>query len=152
MDEQAEQRLTYKRNFGDFLDNDHGYGEYADKVAGLLSKENIEGNRLRLEVDLQDLQNYNANMHRQLLSSPGDCIAPFEEALEELVRNNNQKQLKEHQHVHIGFTGEFGPHRWDSWCHRYPLMQLPAACQQAILLPEFQMSWRKVAALAYCFA
>ena len=117
MDEQAEQRLTLKRNFGDFLDNDHGYGEYADKVSSLLSKDNIEHNRLRLEVDLQDLQNYNANMHRQLLDSPGDCIAPFEEALEELVRNNNQKQLKEHQHVHIGLTGEFGPHRCCSASH-----------------------------------
>lgn len=111
MDEQAEQRLTLKRNFGDFLDNDHGFGEYADKVRGLLTKENIDNNRLRLEVDLQDLQNYNANMHRQLMNNPGDCIAPIEEALEELVRNNNQKQLKEHQRVHIGFTGEFGPAR-----------------------------------------
>ena len=111
MDEQAEQRLTLKRNFGDFLDNDHGYGEYADKVRALLSKENVDNNRLRLEVDMQDLQSYNASMHSQLLNNPGDCIGPFEEALEELVRNNNQKQLKEHQHVHIGFTGEFGPHR-----------------------------------------
>ena len=111
MDEQAEQRLTLKRNFGDFLDNDHGFGEYADKVRGLLTKENIEKGKLRLEVDLQDLQNFNAGLHRSLLSSPGDCIGPFEEALEELVRNNNQKQLKEHQRVHIAFSGEFGPNR-----------------------------------------
>ena len=114
MDEQAEQRLTLKRNFGDFLDNDHGFGEYADKVRGLLTKENIEKGKLRLEVDLQDLQNFNAGLHRSLLSNPGDCIGPFEEALEELVRNNNQKQLKEHQRVHIAFSGEFGPNRWVS--------------------------------------
>ena len=114
MDEQAEQRLTLKRNFGDFLDNDHGFGEYADKVRGLLTKENIEKGKLRLEVDLQDLQNFNAGLHRSLMSNPGDCIGPFEEALEELVRNNNQKQLKEHQRVHIAFSGEFGPNRWVS--------------------------------------
>ncbi|CAL5229434.1 g12756 [Coccomyxa viridis] len=114
MDEQAEQRLTLKRNFGDFLDNDHGFGEYADKVRGLLTKDNIDKGRLRLEVDLQDLQNFNAGLHRQLLSNPGDCIGPFEEALEELVRNNNQKQLKEHQRVHVAFSGEFGPNRVSS--------------------------------------
>lgn len=142
MDEQAEQRLTLKRDFGDFLDNDHGYGEYAEKVRGLLTKDNIDNNRLRLEVDLQDLQDFKASLHRDVLNSPGDCIAPFEEALDELVRNNNQKQLKDHQHVHIGFTGEFGPNRsastsWKSVqpCDQGWQVDVP---QQTCLQPSIQ--------------
>lgn len=111
MDELSEQRLTLKRNFGDFLDEDHGFGQYPDKIKEVITKENVEANRLRLLVDLQDLQNFNAGLHHTLLTSPGECLAPFEEALGEIVRNAHPKVLQENQVVHIGVCGELGDHR-----------------------------------------
>ena len=36
---------------------------------------------------------------------------PFEEALEEVVRNQDPKHLQEGQQLHVGFTGSFGFHR-----------------------------------------
>ena len=111
MDELSEQRLTLKRNFGDFLDEDHGFGQYPDKIKEVITKENVEGNRLRLLVDLQDLHNFSAGLHHTLLTSPGECLAPFEEALGEIVRNAHPKVLQENQVVHIGVCGELGDHR-----------------------------------------
>ena len=111
MDELSEARLTLKRDFGDFLDGDHGYGQYPEKIKAVVAKENVEANRLRLLVDLQDLQNFSQRLHRSLLTSPGECLGPFEEALGEIVRNAYPKALKEHQVVRIGVCGELGDHR-----------------------------------------
>lgn len=38
-----------------------------------------------------DLQSYNEELYRRVLSSPVDCLPPFEEALEEMIRNQHQK-------------------------------------------------------------
>ena len=110
-DELSETRLALKRDFNDFLDGDHGFGQYPDKIKAVVSKENVEANRLRLLVDLQDLQNFSQRLHRTLLMSPGDCLGPFEEALGEIVRNAYPKTLKDYQVVHIGVCGELGDHR-----------------------------------------
>ena len=111
MDEQAEQRLQRKRDFADFLDQDHGFGEYDRKIKEVMDKDNLAQGRLRLTVDLQDLQNFKADLHSALLRSPAECFQPFEEALDDLIRNTYPKHLGGNQQVRIGVCGEFGAHR-----------------------------------------
>lgn len=94
MDEQSEHRLELKRQFSDFLDQDHGLGDYPDKIKALLTKENVQRNRLRLEVDVHDLRQFNADLSNNLLREPTECVQPFEEALDELVRNAYPKILQ----------------------------------------------------------
>ena len=38
-----------------------------------------------------DLQSFNEELHRKVLAHPADCLPPFEEALEEMIRNQHQK-------------------------------------------------------------
>ena len=109
MDEQAERRLELKRQFSDFLDQ--GSGDYPDKIKALLNKQNLQLNKLRLDVDVHDVQRFDAALHSSLLQSPAECIQPFEEALDELVRNAYPKRLGEEQAVRVSFSGEFGAHR-----------------------------------------
>lgn len=45
-------------------------------------------NSLQLAADLSD---YNAELHRRVLTSPATCMPPFEEALEEFIRNRSPK-------------------------------------------------------------
>lgn len=40
-----------------------------------------------------DLSDYNQELHRRVLSSPATCLPPFEEALEEFIRNRSPKVL-----------------------------------------------------------
>lgn len=94
MDEQSERRLELKRQFGDFLDQDHGLGTYPDKIKALLTRENISKNRLRLEVDVHDLRQYSDRLYGDLLADPAECIPQFEDALGDLVRNANPKALQ----------------------------------------------------------
>lgn len=94
MDEQSERRLELKRQFSDFLDQDHGLGEYPDKIKALLTRENVQRNRLRLEVDVHDLRQFDPSLFSSLLTEPTECIQPFEEALDELVRNAYPKVLQ----------------------------------------------------------
>ena len=54
MDDAAEARLTLKRDFAGFLDSDGGHGEYATKLAALLSAPGgVPARGARLDVDLQ---------------------------------------------------------------------------------------------------
>lgn len=41
---------------------------------------------MRLLVDLDDLLSSNPEAHRRLLDAPTECLPPFQEALEEVVR------------------------------------------------------------------
>lgn len=111
MDEQSELRLELKRDFTEFLDQDFGRqtgsGRYVKKVDDVI-KQYPQTKRVRLEVDLQDLSDYNEELHRRVLTSPGTCLPPFEEALEEFIRNRSPKLLEETQRVYVAFTGEFG--------------------------------------------
>ena len=38
-----------------------------------------------------DLSDYNAELHRRVLTAPATCLPPFEEALEEFIRNRSPK-------------------------------------------------------------
>ena len=94
MDEQAERRLELRRRFSDFLDPDYGQGEYLDRIKALLTKENVARNRLRLEIDIHDLQKgSHPELYTSLLSDPGECIQPFEDAVDELARSQFGKLL-----------------------------------------------------------
>ena len=107
MDEQSERKIEFKRQFSDFLDQDHGQGEYLDKIKTILTKENISKNKLRLEVDIYDLQQFNSALHQSLLADPSECIQPFEDALNDIIRNAYPKSsLQEEQAVKLAFTGD----------------------------------------------
>lgn len=110
MDESAQVRTALLRQCEDFLDQDHGHGQYSEKIKALINKENVSRNRLRLEVNLQDLHDFSDDLYRRLLSDPEEVLGPLEEALEELVKRNFPKTLQPHQTVHVGIVGEFGAH------------------------------------------
>jgi DNA replication licensing factor MCM3 len=110
MNDASEARQVLKKECTEFLDQDHGHGEYAEKIKQLITKENVARNRLRLDVDLQDIHNFSEELYRRLRSDPAEVLGPFEEALDELVRNGYPKQLTESQRVHVGLVGEFGAH------------------------------------------
>lgn len=38
-----------------------------------------------------DLADYNPSLHQRVLDNPGDCIPPFCDALEDMIRNTNPK-------------------------------------------------------------
>ncbi|GAB4814312.1 hypothetical protein N2152v2_001358 [Parachlorella kessleri] len=111
MDEQNEMRLELKRDFTEFLDSDFGLqtgrGKYMEAIGNIMKQYPVT-KRVRLEVDMQDLQSFNEELHRKVLAHPADCLSPFEEALEEMIRNQHQKVLEEDQRVHVSFVGEFG--------------------------------------------
>ena len=92
--EESERRLELKREFGQFLDDGQRSGEYSDKLKALLTRENVLKNRLRLEVDVHDLRRFDDKLFTTLLSEPTECIQPFEDALEELVKLLNSDDPK----------------------------------------------------------
>ena len=47
--------------------------------------------RLTAGCPLADLHDHNAELHKRVLSSPSECLPPFEEAVEEYIRNQNPK-------------------------------------------------------------
>ncbi|KAK3271103.1 MCM DNA helicase complex subunit [Cymbomonas tetramitiformis] len=102
----TEARLAHKSTFTDFLDQDHGQGDYVRSIKEMVGEE-----KHRLLVDLSDLRNFNPQIAQRLIERPGEYLPPFEEALEEVVRNHSPKFLSTDQEVHIGLKGSFGFHR-----------------------------------------
>jgi DNA replicative helicase MCM subunit Mcm2 (Cdc46/Mcm family) len=47
----------------------------------------------------------------RLIRTPTEYLGPFEEALEDVVRNQDPKYLLEGQEVRVGVTGSMGFHR-----------------------------------------
>ena len=93
-DAETEKRLRLKRSFGDFLEQDHGHGEYPDAIRALM-----DAGKLRLAVAVHDLREFNADLHKELFDDPTDCIPAFEDALDEYIRNNYPKRLQDNQQV-----------------------------------------------------
>ncbi|KAL4523059.1 hypothetical protein Ndes2526A_g07774 [Nannochloris sp. 'desiccata'] len=116
MDEQSELRQELKRDFRDFLEQDFGIetgqGKYAQQIADIL-KQYPTTKSVRLAVDLQDLADFNEELHRRALTNPVDCLPAFEDAFEGVVRDqgNASKILEDRQAFNVTFTGEFGPQR-----------------------------------------
>ena len=48
---------------------------------------------------------------RRLIRAPTEYLGPFEEALEDVVRNQDPKYLLEGQEVKVGLVGAMGFHR-----------------------------------------
>lgn len=86
MDSRAEERLQLKRDFAEFLDADNGAGPYVAAINDLAQAAEQKGAPLRLLVDMNDVLDHDAALHKKLLNRPAVCLPPFQEALEELLR------------------------------------------------------------------
>lgn len=88
MDEQAELRLELKRDFRDFLEQDFGLetgqGKYMEQIQHVL-RQFPTTKAVRVEVDLQDLADFNQELHDRTMSSPVDCMPAFEDAIEAIM-------------------------------------------------------------------
>jgi DNA replication licensing factor MCM3 len=82
MDTAGETRLQHKRNFAEFLEPSV---EYAAQIKELAEGAE-DGKPIRLSLNLDDLLRANQDLHRSLLDRPAECLPPFLEALDELVR------------------------------------------------------------------
>lgn len=111
MDSATEDRQELVRNCQNFLIPDLEDGPYKQLLEHeVLTKENIESNRLRLDIKLQDIQDFQQHLHQRLMTDPEAVIRAFETAAEDTVRNFFPKTLQEDQQIKIGITGELGPH------------------------------------------
>lgn len=110
MDDAAQIREATKSKCREFFDQDHGHGQYAEKIKALITKDNISRNRLRLDVDLQDLHDFSDELYRRLLADPTEVLGPLEDVLDEVVRDKFPKMLQADQKARVGLVGEFGAH------------------------------------------
>ena len=99
MDDTNEKRLQLKRDFGDFLDQDHGHGKYPARIKAALSHANINNGKLRVDIDVNDLREHSLPLLQSLLQDPSECINPFEEALDDYVQDKFPKTLLNSQQV-----------------------------------------------------
>jgi len=101
--------LTNKQDFAYFLSPDNGDNLYMDKV-----EEMVQNKKNRLIVNLRDINEYDANLRRNILQSPMDYIPAWEEALKDYVDHNDisvDKQRTLISEYKIGLKGSFGGHR-----------------------------------------
>ena len=111
MDSVTEDRQELIRSCKDFLAPDHDNGPYKRVLEDdVLTHENLETGRLRLDIKLQDMQDFQQHLHRRLLTDPETVIRSLEIAVEETIRAFFPKTLKEGQEVKVGIIGELGPH------------------------------------------
>eukprot|EP00743_Colponemidia_sp_Colp-15_P001523 GILK01001663.1.p1 GENE.GILK01001663.1~~GILK01001663.1.p1 ORF type:complete len:926 (+),score=232.32 GILK01001663.1:60-2780(+) len=93
-----------RRFFIDFLTQDHGHGEYAEKLREMMKK-----NERRLVVNLDDLRSFNAEKAADLLHKPLESITAFEEAIKSVVNDENPSYLKNKDiEFRVAFEGSFG--------------------------------------------
>eukprot|EP00741_Cyanophora_paradoxa_P021452 tig00021352_g20709.t1 len=114
-DEAFDERFNAaKRAYQDFLDADFGEGAYRKRLAQMV--ENKQG---RLIVELNDLRNYckeqpegslAAQLAENLLRNPLENMAPFEDAMKDVVLDIDSTYLKNNPHIElrIGVAGSFG--------------------------------------------
>eukprot|EP00889_Picochlorum_renovo_P006981 jgi/Picre1/34011/NNA_001488.t1 len=121
MNEQDELRLELKRDFRDFLEHDFGAerqgGKYVDQIRGILKNFHVS-KAVRLDVDLQDLADFNEDLHNRTMSSPVDCLPAFEDALEAVMLDQEgaNKILEGHTSYNVTFSGEFGANKVTPRC------------------------------------
>ncbi|KDD74197.1 hypothetical protein H632_c1497p1, partial [Helicosporidium sp. ATCC 50920] len=103
-------RVETKRDFAEFLESDYGHatgeGKYIRQIDDII-KNYPSTQSARLIVDLQDVADASEDLHRRLLTNPGECLPAFEDALRDMVVNRDPKAFR----VHVGFSGEFGEAR-----------------------------------------
>ncbi|KAL8151200.1 hypothetical protein V2J09_021008 [Rumex salicifolius] len=103
MDVSEEAYATHKRTFLEFLDHDVGQGIYMEEIRSMIHNKR----RRRLIVNLSDLHDFNSDLARRLLRTPGEYMQPFADAVTEVTRSIDPKYLKEGEHVLVGFDGPF---------------------------------------------
>ena len=111
MDSATEDRQELVRNCQNFLVPDHEDGPYKRVLEhDVLTTEKLETGKLRLDIKLQDVQDFQQHLHQRLVTDPEAVIRAFEIAVEDTVRNLFPKTLQEDQQIKIGIVGELGPH------------------------------------------
>ena len=111
MDSATEDRQELVRDCQNFLVPDHEDGPYKSVLEHeILTNANLETGKMRLNIKLQDVQDFQQHLHRRLVTDPDAVIRAFEIAVEDTVRTFFPKTLKEDQQIKIGIVGELGPH------------------------------------------
>eukprot|EP01083_Nonionella_stella_P259582 886141_1 len=101
--------LSNKQDFAYFLAPDNGETFYTDKI-----DEMVNGDDNRLVVNLRDINEYDPNLRRNILSNPMDYIPAWEEALKDYIEHNQfsvEKQRVLLNDYKIGLKGSFGGNR-----------------------------------------
>jgi len=84
----SESFVELKRRFGDFLEHEPAAnGPYRERVQALVEDAaKGECHNLRLLVDVHDVQAFDADLHRRLLTEPCECMRPFTDALRDAAK------------------------------------------------------------------
>ena len=101
--------LANKQDFAYFLAPDNGEGLYGEKVENM-----VNNKKKRLTVNLRDINEYDPNLRKNILSSPMDYIPSWEEALKDFVDHSQfpeKQQLRPGEEYKIGLEGSFGGNR-----------------------------------------
>eukprot|EP01083_Nonionella_stella_P015981 44681_1 len=110
MDSERDANFTAnKQDFTYFLAPDNGDSFYSEKI-----DEMVTNNNNRLTVHLRDINEYDPNLRRNILSRPMEYIPAWEEALQDYIRHNDisiDKQQALINDYRIGLKGSFGAHR-----------------------------------------
>lgn len=111
MDSVTEDRQDLVQKCKTFLVPDHEDGPYKQLLEhDILIKEKLETGKMRMDIKLQDVQDFQQHLHQRLVTDPEAVIRAFEIAVEEVVRSFFPKTLQEDQQIKIGIVGELGPH------------------------------------------
>ena len=111
MDSATEDRQELVRNCQNLLLPDHEDGPCKRVLEyGVLTTENLDTGRLRLDIHLQDVQVFQQRLHERLLTDPEAVIRAFEIAVEDTVKIKFPNTLGEDQQIKVGIVGELGPH------------------------------------------
>merc|ERR1712023_118042 len=97
----------HRRQFTDVIEFDEGQGTYMDNIREMMQ----EGNR-RLVLNLNDVRHFDEEMAKGLLESPAERLPAFEQALKDVVMNEDPNFRtpgnSEEAEFHVAIDGAFG--------------------------------------------
>lgn len=109
MDSAAEDRHELVRQCQSFLDPDQ-YGPYMHALEkDVLTADNIQNRRLRLEIDIGDVQTFRRSLHHRFVTDPSAVIRAFGTAVESVVSGSFPEVGLDENQIQIGVVGELGP-------------------------------------------
>jgi len=106
--------LRIKMDFAQYLDPGDTEGIYYDQVRVMLKE-----NKTRLTINLNDLRKHDPSLWKRFLNDPMKHIPPFEDAFNEYVKTNADRDFDiakydvNQKTFHLGFDGAFGSRRCD---------------------------------------
>ena len=110
MDSAAEDRQALVRQCQSFLDPEFR-GPYIDTLAHeVLTPDNIQSGKLRLHIELGNVQAFSHDLHRRLVSDPKPVIRALETAVENIVPDSFPERGPIGKQIKIGVVGELGDH------------------------------------------